>query len=93
MKIVSVLIAILTSIATLVCSTFPLALGVQKDIAWKEYLEWEANDLEYRDTLEYAYNIIVNETQTVVYTGSYTDCYHNLSDFESNYGDCAIMPA
>ena len=44
MKTISVLIAILTSIATLVCSTFPLALSIREDIAWQEYLEWEAND-------------------------------------------------
>lgn len=44
MKIVSILIAILTSISILMCSIFPLALSIQEDIAWQEYLEWEAND-------------------------------------------------
>lgn len=44
MKAISVLIAILISISILVGSTFPLALGIQEDIAWQEYLRWEAND-------------------------------------------------
>lgn len=87
------IIAILLTLTTFVGNAFPLALGIKEEIAWQEYLKWEAEDIKYRETLEYDYNIIVDTTATVLFTGTYTECYHNLADFEATYGACSIMPA
>jgi hypothetical protein len=67
-----------------------LAVSYASQVDWLEFLAWEKQDIKQLDTVEYTYNIMCNDT--VLYTGSYEDCYHALPDFEDAYGDCFIMP-
>lgn len=67
-----------------------LAVSYASQVDWLEFLAWKKQDLKQLDTIEYTYNIVYNDS--VLYTGSYVDCYHALPDFESAYGNCFIMP-
>ena len=64
-----------------------LAVSYTSQIDWFEFLAWEEQDFNH---VKYTYSIMHDDD--ILYTGSYTDCYHALPDFESTYGNCFIMP-
>lgn len=80
-KITAILLACVT------LSYYILAVSYTSQIDWLEFLAWEEQDFNH---VEYTYNIMHNNN--VLYTGNYADCYHALPDFESDYGNCFIMP-
>ena len=86
----------------LVLSVCAVLLAVFLGIFWfaynathitdNDYLKYEKQMLKERDATVCSYCIQTCADNSVIYTGTYKECYDNLKGYEAFYGDCCIMP-